>query len=348
MSIAKKITAAALVVVMIFLFAACGNKTEDILDISTVNIGFITNGDIEEDDYASVHFKAFETAYDLSGAGGSQITKEQNVSPSDEKAIEYAMTDLVERGCRIIIGTHQGYYNELLKYARDDENQKIFFAAIADYNQPEPPEENMVAVVIKKYEAEYLEGIIAGLSSKTGKIGYVSDKSYYDLDNADVNAFLLGAKSVNGSAAVSLVVTDNVKEGVSKVIAAGCDVVYSRNYVANEETGETFFTVPASLSKSMTLNKIDGEKREFISGSVINLDYIYTQIITDTVNDKFADLNARTWGVKDGAVDVSPAADQAIKAKVDAVKDSFNQGADVIGKDMKELNASLLDGITEI
>ncbi len=348
MSIAKKFAALALVVVMIFLLGACSNNTEDILDISTVNIGIITKGDIEDDDYSSVHFNAFRTAYEFSGAGGSQITKEQNVSPADVDAMEYAMTDLVERGCRIVIGTHQGYYSELLKYAKQEENQKIFFAAIADYNQPEPPEENMAAVVIKKYESEYLEGVMAGLSSKTGKIGYVSDKSYYDLDNADVNAFALGAKSVNGSAAVSLVITDNVKEGIDKVIAAGCDVVYSRNCVVNEETGEQFFTVPDSLSKAMTLNKIDGDKKEFISGSVVNLDYIYTQIINDIVNDKFADLNERTWGVKDGAVDVSPAADADIKNTVDTLKDRLNKGEDVIGTSLEQLNASYTDGVTEI
>lgn len=347
MKLAKKLAAVALVIVMIFLLGACSNETEDILDISTVNIGIITKGDIEDDDYSSVHFDAFRTAYEFSGAGGSQITKEQNVSPADVNAMEYAMTDLVERGCRIVVGTHQGYYSELLKYAQQEDNQNIFFAAIADYNQPEPAEENMVAVVIKKYESEYLEGVMAGMSSKSGKIGYVSDKTYYELDNADVNAFLLGAKSVNSSASVSLVITDNVKAGIDKVIAAGCDVVYSRNYTVNEETGEKFFTVPDSLSKAMALNKVDGEK-EFISGSVVNLDYIYTQIIDDTVNDKFADLNERTWGIKDGAVDVAPAADTAVKNAVDALKDRFNKGEDVIGMTLEQLNASYLDGVSEI
>ena len=346
MNIAKKFAALALAVVMIFLLAACSNNTEDILDISTVNIGIITKGDVEDDDYSSVHFNAFRTAYESSGA--SQVTKEQGVSPADVNAMEYAMTDLVERGCRIVFGTHQGYYSELLKYAQQEENQKIFFAAIADYNQPEPPEENMAAIVIKKYESEYLEGVMAGLSSESGKIGYVSDKSYFELDNADVNAFLLGAKSVNGGAAVSLVITDNVKDGIDKVIAAGCDVVYSRNYTVNEETGEKFFTVPDSLSKGMTLNKVKGDSREFISGSVVNLEYIYTQILTDTVNDKFADLNSRTWGIKDGAVDVSPAKDAAVKNAVDALKTRFNNGEDVIGMSLEQLNASYVEGVSEI
>ena len=128
MKLAKKLAAVALVIVMIFLLGACSNETEDILDISTVNIGIITKGDVEDDDYSSVHFDAFRTAYEFSGADGSQITKEQNVSPADVNAMEYAMTDLVERGCRIVVGTHQGYYSELLKYAQQEDNQNIFFA----------------------------------------------------------------------------------------------------------------------------------------------------------------------------------------------------------------------------
>ena len=346
----KKITAAALALVMIFLLAACSSgSTDDIIDIITVNIGIITNGDNEKDDYASTHFSAFKTAYDVSGAGDSQITKEENVSPTDTDAIDYAMTDLVERGCRLIIGTDQGYYTELLKYAREEDNQNIFFAAIADYSQPEPPEKNMISVVINKYESEYLEGVIAGLSSQSGKIGYVSDKAYYELDYADVNAFYLGAKSVNKNAAVSVVVTDDVKAGVEKVIAAGCDIVYSRNYVVNEETGETFFTVPESLQKGMTLNKIESDgKATFISGPIINLDFIYTQIIDNTVNNKFDELSTRKWDIKAGALDVFPAADENIKNTVDTLKEKFYQGEDVIGMTLDQLNAAYLDGVAEI
>ncbi len=349
MSLTKKILAAVLVVALVFLLAACNNDAENALDISTINIGIITNGDNEETDSARTQFNAFRTAYETAGASKSRVTTEENVSTTDVKDMEAAMTDLVERGCRLVIGTDPGYYTELIKYAKDENNQKIFFAALADYEQTEPAEKNMVALILRNYETAYLEGIAAGMSSATGKIGYVADTAFAMFETADVNAFYLGAKSVNPNANVLLVKTDDVKAGIDKLTAAKCDVVYSRNCVTNEEDGTTYFTVPASVADCMTVNKINPDGTTvYVSGAVQNLDFVYTQVITNTVNEKFDSLGGHTWGIKEGAMDVAPAADAAIKAKTDEVKAQFIEGADVIGKPLDQLNAAFESGVSEV
>ncbi len=337
MNLTKKLTAVLLVVIMIFCFASCsGSEEENTLDIGTINIGLVSPGNVEESDYSKLHYDCFKSAYSFCGAGDGQVTLEENVTPKDSKAMEAAMTDLVERGCRLIVGTDFGYYDEFVKYAensaKDTENPIAYFAVIGSYTQNAPKSDNLAVLKIASQESEYLQGVTAGLSTKSGKIAYVADSTFGTLQNTDVNAFVAGVKSVKGDAEIFFVKTDDVKAGIEKATAKGCDIVYSRNYVVNEEEGEMFFNVPESVSSTMTLNKITKDGTEFISGTSYNLDVLYTKVVLNTVNEKFSELSKFTWGIKDGIVDVYPASDATIKKTVDEIKDKIIKGEDVVGK----------------
>ena len=167
---------------------------------------------------------------------------------------------------------------------------------------------------------------MAASASANGKNGYVDDVE----NSVDVNAFAEGAKAVNPAAAVSLVVTDDVKAGVEAVEKAGCDTVYSRNFAIDEE-GTMFFEVPSSVTNDMCVNTL-GADGKFITASCYNLNRLYTEIITDTVNEKFDEVKNFSTGVKEGVIDVRPAEDDAVKAKVDAVKDKLFAGDTSISK----------------
>ena len=49
MNLTKKITAVFLALAMLFIFASCGEESEEVLDIGTVNIGIIVDGDTAEE-----------------------------------------------------------------------------------------------------------------------------------------------------------------------------------------------------------------------------------------------------------------------------------------------------------
>ena len=82
------------------------------------------------------------------------------------------------------------------------------------------------------YQARYLSGIVAGMNTKTNKIGYVAAQ---DSSNAEVtggiDAFAMGAYSVNPDAVVYVKVTnswfdpDAEKEASEKLLGMGCDVM---------------------------------------------------------------------------------------------------------------------------
>lgn len=326
MSLTKKITAILLVLVMMLAFASCSTEEESTeLDIGTINIGVIYNGTMDEEGtLANKHYAAFENAYSSAGAGGGQINQRDGVVPGDADAMATTMADLIARGCKLIVTTDPGYYADAVEYAK--QNPDIFFAAMADYGEAQQELSNLATFDVRTFESEYLAGMMAGAASASGKIGYVAENE----SPVDVNAFADGAKATNPAAAVSLVVTEDVKAGVEAVEKAGCDTVYSRNFAVDEE-GTMYFDVPNSVANDMCVNTL-GENGKFITASCMNLERVYTKIITDTVNEKFDDVKGYSAGVKEGAVDVRPAEDEAVKAKVNAEKDKLFAGESDITK----------------
>ncbi len=325
MSLTKKIIALLLTLVMVFTFTSClGDNDEeevvDEIDIGTVNIGVIYSGDIEEDgSVAQMHHNAFNSARDSAGAGESQINERDNIAIGDDAALAKTMEDLDSRGCRLVVTTDKGFYDDIFEYA--EKHPSIYFVALADYGQTAKVADNFATFNIKTFEAEYLQGMIAASSSKTGKIAYVADKE----DSTEVSAFAAGAKAADPDSVVFFAESADVKAGIDKALAADkCDVVYSKNYAVDEE-GTMFFSVPSSLSSNMCVNVL-GDEPEFVSGVSFSLERVYTKIITDTVNENFEDIKAYSAGFKEGAFDVRPVEDALLQANVNVVKAGFLEG----------------------
>ncbi len=326
MNLAKKLTAVFIVIAMIFCFAACSNdEAEAQLDIGTINMGYITTGDVEEDAYAALHYNQFKNAYGLAGAGNGQVTVEKNVPAGDADAMAKAIDDLSSRGCRLIVGMDAGYKADFEKFAK--ENPTIFFALAGTSADESSVDGNLAILNVKAYQGEYLAGIAAGTASESGKVAYIADTTYAPVNNANVNAFAEGAKSAG--AKVFFISTENVKEAVDKAAEKDCDVVYSTNYT-DEETGEALFNIPESFASTMSVNKLTKDGSEFITGPAFNIDFLYTKVVLNTVNETFGDLAKFNWDIKDGVIDIFPAKDEKVKSAVDKARDQFMAGKDSV------------------
>jgi basic membrane protein A and related proteins len=79
-------------------------------------------------------------------------------------------------------------------------------------------------------QGHYVNGIAAGLSTKTNKIGYVAAKPI-PLVLRNVNSFMLGARKVNPNVTVQLIVTGDWSlpvreaEAANALVDAGCDII---------------------------------------------------------------------------------------------------------------------------
>ena len=132
--------------------------------------------------------------------------------------------ELAKQGNDVIFTTSFGYMDYTLKVAKEFPNVK--FEHISGYKR----HANMATGNIRYYEGRYVQGLVAGLMSKTNKIGYLASFPIPEVIQG-INAFGIGLRSVNPKAEVSVVWVnswyDPVKEAdAAKVlIAEGADIL---------------------------------------------------------------------------------------------------------------------------
>lgn len=132
--------------------------------------------------------------------------------------------ELAKQGNQMIFTTSFGYMDPTLKVSK--EFPEIKFDHITGYKRST----NMATGNIRFYEGRYVQGVVAGLMTKSNKIGYLGAFPIPEVIQG-INAFAKGLRSVNADAEISVVWVNNwydpVKEAdAAKVlIAEGADIL---------------------------------------------------------------------------------------------------------------------------
>ncbi len=132
--------------------------------------------------------------------------------------------ELAKKGNDIVFTTSFGYMDHTLRVAKEFPNVK--FEHITGYKRSP----NMATGNIRFYEGRYVQGVVAGLMTKSNKIGYIASFPIPEVIQG-INAFGIGLRSVNPKAEVSVIWVnswyDPVKEAdAAKVhIAEGADIL---------------------------------------------------------------------------------------------------------------------------
>lgn len=168
--------------------------------------------------------QAFEEARPaLEEALGAKIPMVEKVS-EDAASINPPVERFIQRGYNIIIGTAFGYSDTFKKLSEAYPNV-AFLNASGITNGP-----NLESFYGRTYQSQYLCGMAAAASSKTGKLGFVAANPL-PVVNWTINAYELGAKAINPDATLTVVFTgawnDPVKEraAASALIDEGIDVI---------------------------------------------------------------------------------------------------------------------------
>ena len=114
--------------------------------------------------------------------------------PDAERAIER----FARSGCNIIFTTSFGYMEPTLKVAKRFPNVK--FEHATGYKQSK----NVTSYNAKFHEGRYVQGVLAAKMSKTGVAGYIVSFPIPEVI-AGINAFMLGAQSINPDFKVKIV-----------------------------------------------------------------------------------------------------------------------------------------------
>lgn len=164
------------------------------------------------------------------------------------------MNKTVADGNKFLIAGSFGYQNGALQIARRDPSVTVLHASGF---QVAP---NFSPFAAKYFQGTYLLGMAAAALSNTGKLGSVSAFAIPELITS-INAFTLGAQTVNPDIEVSVVWVNSwfdpakEQEAAKALMAQDCDVIFSNAQdtpsviSACEEAGVYAFNLNSSMKK---------------------------------------------------------------------------------------------------
>jgi simple sugar transport system substrate-binding protein len=159
---------------------------------------------------------------------GVNVIEEENVP--ETLAAANTMKSMIELdGAKLIFGTSFGYFNPFMIDLAKQYPDVQFRHPTTLWSADKHPA-NLGGYFAYLDQAHYVDGVAAGFSSRTGKIGFIAAKPI-SLVLRNINSFMLGARLGNPSASVKLIFTGDWSlpvreaEAANALASAGCDVV---------------------------------------------------------------------------------------------------------------------------
>jgi simple sugar transport system substrate-binding protein len=187
-------------------------------------VGFVYVGSRDDYGYNQAHAAG---AAALKKMAGIKVVEEEKVPETD--AVEKTMESMINLdGATLLFPTSFGYFSpHVLKLANKYPKARFEHAG-GLWTEKDP--KNVGSYFGYIDEAQYVAGIVAGHSTKTGKLGFVAAKPIPQVLR-NINAFTLGARTVDPKITTQLIITGDwslpVKEAeaATSLIDQGVDVV---------------------------------------------------------------------------------------------------------------------------
>ena len=311
MNIIKSIVVAAAVVFSMAMGASAADK---------VKVGFIYVGPIGDHGWTYRHDigrQQVEEAY------GDKVETIYIESVPEGPDAERVMRNMAKGGADIIFATSFGYMQSMAKVAKEFPNVK--FEHATGYKQSE----NMATYGLRLYQARHVQGIIAGMMTKTNKICYVAAFPIPEVIR-EINTYYLGAKKMNPD--VEIMITwantwyDPGKESQAAevMMAEGCDMVAQHT---DSPAPLQAAQLKGKLGFGQASDQIKFAPKAQLTATIDNWGPYYIkkvgQVIDGnwTTGDYFGHMN-------EGAVQMAPFTNMPtdVQAKAQEIKDAISAG----------------------
>src|SRR6201994_3456259 len=190
-----------------------------------VTIGIVYVGPRDDFGWNQAHAVAVKA---IKSVPGVKTVEEENVPETD--ACAKSMESMVNLdGAQIVLGTSFGYFDPFMVDLAKKYPKVEFRHAAPLWNESKHPK-NLGSYFGYLNQAHYVDGIAAGLSTKSNKLGFVAAKPIASV-LSNINSFMLGAKKTNPNAVVQVIFTGDWSlpvreaEAVNALVDAGCDVI---------------------------------------------------------------------------------------------------------------------------
>src|SRR5258708_4602989 len=190
-----------------------------------ITIGIIYVGSRQDYGWNQAHAVAAKALKEVPGV---KVVEEENVP--ETVAVMKTMESMINiDGATLLFPTSFGYFNPFMIDAAKKYPKVEFRHARSLWKEGKDPN-NAGGYFCYLDQGHYVNGIAAGLSTKSNKIGYIAAKPI-PLVLRNVNSFMLGARKVNPDATVQLIVTGDwalpvrEAEAANALVDAGCDII---------------------------------------------------------------------------------------------------------------------------
>ncbi|MCL1814291.1 MAG: BMP family ABC transporter substrate-binding protein [Treponema sp.] len=254
--------------------------------------------------YDNAHYEGTLEMQRNIGLEDTQIIRKINVFDGDPAVVEGIIRDCIAEGANIIIAISMGYMDVCEKLAADFPSVIFVHASGYKYNNF-----NFTNYSTRLYHARYLSGIVAGMKTKTGKIGFVAAMGK---DNSEVtggaNAFAIGVHEVNPNARIYMRVTHSwydpmgETDAANDLVAAGCDVIAAHSNTAMAQIAAQKAGVWAiGFNSDMSAEAPDA----VITSVVPRWGVFYTTLVESVISGTFKPV-PHFYGLVEGVVDITP------------------------------------------
>ncbi|HVI39598.1 MAG TPA: BMP family ABC transporter substrate-binding protein [Anaerovoracaceae bacterium] len=324
----KKLLALILVLALVMSsLVGCGGKKDAeepaATDKPDLTVGFIYVGPATDGGFSEAHDngrKAMEEYF----KGKVKTLTAENVA-EDKQSVEGAAINMIDQGASVIIGTSFGFMDTLDELATKYPDVKFLHFSGNKMNDT-----NFGNYFGAMEEPRYLSGIVAGMMTKSNKIGYVAAFPYTEI-LIGVDAFTLGARSVNPNAEVKVVYTNawvdaaNEKAAAEALLAQGCDIITQHC----DTTGPQIAAEAAgAYAIAYDLDSREAAPKAFLTAPVWHHEAFYIKTV-QAILDGTWKPESYYGTMKDGYVGLAPMSDLVpadVQAKVKEVQTKIEAG----------------------
>ncbi|WP_088279544.1 BMP family ABC transporter substrate-binding protein [Ideonella sp. A 288] len=302
-----------------------------------LSVGFIYVGPRDDYGYNQAHAEAVAQAKKMPGL---KVVEEENVPETN--AVQKTMQGMIAQdGATLLFPTSFGYFDPHI-LALAPKNANVRFAHCGGlWNEAKHPK-NAGSFFGYIDEAQYLNGVVAGHTTKSKKIGFVAAKPIPQVLR-NINAFTLGARSVNPAITTTVIFTGDwsmpVKEAeaTNSLADQGIDV-----FTMHVDGPKVIVETAAKRGKFVCGYHASQAKlapQAYLTGAEWNWLTAYKQIIEAAQTGK-PHPNFVRGGLKDGFVKSSPygsAVSEGARKHADEVRAAMMKGGfDIFKGELKD------------
>ncbi len=277
-------------------------KSEQAENTEPLTIGFIFVGSKDDAGYNQA---AYEGSLAIEEVYGDEVNilRQENVPETEDAA--RAQEQMIQQGAELFFPTSYGHLDPTIEVA-NEHLDKFFFHQGGLKNT-----DNVATYFGTIWESFYLCGIAAGSVSETDKLGFVASFPIPQV-LANINAFTLGAQSVNPNITTNVIFTSSWADPAAQTQAANTLIAEDVDVIAqHQDSSKTIIEIAEDndvWAVGVHADCAELAPEKWLTGAIWNWGTLFVDMVDAYINDTLeGSIYAGKYrgGLKEGVVDIA-------------------------------------------